>query len=218
MAGSSPAMTESVREATNRNVTRAIVAALRRRAREPTRAAAEEAAASFAERKRRSNPEAESRVSSCPGWLPPDFAFPTRLAEGLADASPGDLAEIEVSPAGLGLHWPKLDADVYVPALLQGVFGSKRWMAAELGAAGGKARSRNQGRRSPGKRPQGRTPAQGGQDGAPRRRRSHQANLPIEWFESDAWRPARSAIMSKGRHRPSFDIRMQTGARPLFHT
>ena len=68
-------------------------------------------------------------------------AFPSRLAEGLADASPEDPAEIEISPAGLGLHWPKLDADVYSPALLQGVFGSKRWMAAQLGAAGGQARS-----------------------------------------------------------------------------
>ena len=68
--------------------------------------------------------------------------FPPRLAEGLAGASPADLAEIEISPAGLGLHWPRLDADLYVPALLQGVFGSKRWIAAELGAAGGKARSR----------------------------------------------------------------------------
>ena len=70
------------------------------------------------------------------------IAFPTRLAEGLAGASAVDLGEIEISPAGLGLHWPKLDADVYVPALLQGVFGSKGWMAAQLGAAGGKARSR----------------------------------------------------------------------------
>ena len=52
-----------------------------------------------------------------------------------------DLAEIEISPAGLDLHWPKLDADVHVPALLQDVLGSKRWMAAEFGAAGGKARS-----------------------------------------------------------------------------
>ena len=69
------------------------------------------------------------------------IAFPPRLAEGLANASPADLAEIEISPAGLGLHWPKLDADVYVPALLQGVFGSRRWMAAQLGATGGKARS-----------------------------------------------------------------------------
>jgi uncharacterized protein DUF2442 len=46
------------------------------------------------------------------------IAFPARLAEGLAEASPDDLAEIEISPAGLGLHWPKLDADVYVSALL----------------------------------------------------------------------------------------------------
>jgi Protein of unknown function (DUF2442) len=70
-----------------------------------------------------------------------ELAFPPALAEGLADAAPEDLAEIEISPAGLGLHWPKLDADLYVPALLQGVFGSRQWMAAQLGAAGGRARS-----------------------------------------------------------------------------
>ena len=57
------------------------------------------------------------------------FSFPAALAEGLAGAAPGDLAEIEISPAGLGLHWPRLDADLYVPALLQGVFGSQAWMA-----------------------------------------------------------------------------------------
>ncbi|MGQ3673354.1 DUF2442 domain-containing protein [Xanthobacter sp. TB0136] len=63
---------------------------------------------------------------------------PVTLLEGLANAAPDDLAEIEITPAGLGLHWPRLDADVYVPALMQGVFGSKRWMAAQLGASGGK--------------------------------------------------------------------------------
>ena len=41
--------------------------------------------------------------------------------------------------AGLGLHWPVLDADIYVPALLAGVFGSRSWMASVLGAKGGKA-------------------------------------------------------------------------------
>jgi hypothetical protein len=69
------------------------------------------------------------------------LAFPTKLAEGLAGASPESLAEIEISPAGLGLHWPKLDADVYVPALLQGVLGSKNWMARQLGANGGRSRT-----------------------------------------------------------------------------
>jgi len=83
-----------------------------------------------------------------------ELAFPTRLAEGLAGASHDNLAEIEISAAGLGLHWPLLDADLYVPALLQGVFGSKSWMARQLGADGGRARtvakvaaSRNNGRK-----------------------------------------------------------------------
>ncbi len=70
-----------------------------------------------------------------------ELAFPTRLAEGLADASADSLADIEISPAGLGLHWPQLDADLYVPGLLQGVFGSKKWIARQLGAEGGKART-----------------------------------------------------------------------------
>jgi hypothetical protein len=69
------------------------------------------------------------------------LAFPTKLAEGLAGASPDNLAAIEISPAGLGLHWPQRDADIYVPALLQGIFGSKNWMARELGAKGGRSRT-----------------------------------------------------------------------------
>ena len=67
------------------------------------------------------------------------IAFPAHLAEGLTEASADDLSEIEISTTGLGLHWPKLDADIYVPALMQGVFGSQKRMAAELGAAGGRA-------------------------------------------------------------------------------
>jgi len=69
------------------------------------------------------------------------LTFPARLAEGLAGADPDALADVEVSAAGLGLHWPKLDADLYVPALLQGVFGTKQWMARELGAEGGRSRT-----------------------------------------------------------------------------
>jgi hypothetical protein len=48
-----------------------------------------------------------------------DLAFPVHLAEGLAGAKVSDLANIEISPTGLGLHWPKLDADLYLPALLK---------------------------------------------------------------------------------------------------
>ena len=69
-----------------------------------------------------------------------ELSFPPALAEGLAGAAPEDLAEVEITPAGLGLHWPRLDADLYIPALLQGVFGSRNWMAAQLGTVGGRAR------------------------------------------------------------------------------
>ncbi len=48
---------------------------------------------------------------------------------------------MELTPSGLGLHFEKLDADLWIPSLLEGVFGSRKWMAARLGAQGGKARS-----------------------------------------------------------------------------
>ncbi len=70
-----------------------------------------------------------------------EVTFSPASAELLAGASPASLSRIEVSPSGMGLHWPQLDADLYVPALLQGVFGSRSWMAARLGAAGGRSRS-----------------------------------------------------------------------------
>ena len=57
-----------------------------------------------------------------------ELALLPSLLEGLAGAKLVDLAEIEITPSGLGLHWPRLDADFYVPALLEGVFGSPRWM------------------------------------------------------------------------------------------
>jgi hypothetical protein len=49
--------------------------------------------------------------------------------EGLRGASASDLEVIEVEELGLGVHFPKLDADLYVPALLNGVLGSAKWMA-----------------------------------------------------------------------------------------
>jgi hypothetical protein len=70
-----------------------------------------------------------------------ELAFPPRLAQGLETASPTELSNIEISPLGDGLHWPAIDADLYVPALMQGVFGSRTWMARSLGAVGGRART-----------------------------------------------------------------------------
>ncbi|WP_425467208.1 hypothetical protein [Paracoccus gahaiensis] len=56
----------------------------------------------------------------------------------LAEAYPAALGDIGIAPSGLALHWPSLDADVYMPSLMQGVFGTKHRMAAQLGAAGGR--------------------------------------------------------------------------------
>jgi hypothetical protein len=70
-----------------------------------------------------------------------EIGFAPRDVEGLRHASIDDLKAIEVEAFGLGIHFPRLDADLYVPGLLQGVLGSKRWMAAQLGSAGGRARS-----------------------------------------------------------------------------
>lgn len=52
-----------------------------------------------------------------------DFSFSPEWVPGLRGASSFDLANIEVTPSGGGLHWESLDEDLSVPALLQGVFG-----------------------------------------------------------------------------------------------
>jgi Protein of unknown function (DUF2442) len=70
-----------------------------------------------------------------------DVSFSPRDAQGLEKAKPSQLEEIEISPSGLGLHFPKLDADIYLPSLLEGFLGSRRWMASRLGRVGGKSRS-----------------------------------------------------------------------------
>lgn len=79
-----------------------------------------------------------------------ELGFKPHDAQGLEQAKPAQLAVIEISPSGLGLHFPALDADLDLPALLQGLLGSPAWMsqraaerqsAASLGAAGGRSRS-----------------------------------------------------------------------------
>src|SRR5271156_1569839 len=70
-----------------------------------------------------------------------DVAFSPRDAQGLEKAAASQLREIEISPSGFGIYFPRLDVDIYLPALLQGFLGSRAWMAARLGAVGGKSRS-----------------------------------------------------------------------------
>lgn len=70
-----------------------------------------------------------------------EVAFRPRDAQGLEHAKPRSLDAIEITPSGLGIHFPDLDADIYLPALLEGFLGSKRWIAAEHGKRGGSATS-----------------------------------------------------------------------------
>jgi hypothetical protein len=70
-----------------------------------------------------------------------EISFSPHDAEGLEHARAAQLDPIDISPSGFGIHFPKLDADVYLPALLEGFLGSKKWMASRLGSAGGKSRS-----------------------------------------------------------------------------
>jgi len=73
------------------------------------------------------------------------ISFAPEDAQGLENAGPSELSEIEVSPSGFGLHFPVIDADIYVPGLLEGFMGSKSWMASRLGQIGGRATSEAKG-------------------------------------------------------------------------
>ncbi|MFZ1108508.1 MAG: DUF2442 domain-containing protein [Rhodomicrobium sp.] len=68
-----------------------------------------------------------------------DISFPAHKLEGLAGAAPADLADIEISPAGFALHFPRLDADFALAPLLAGIFGSRKWLAAQGGKRAGEA-------------------------------------------------------------------------------
>src|SRR5262245_41592397 len=69
------------------------------------------------------------------------IAFRPQHAQGLEHATPEQLPKLDISPSGLGLHFPAIHADIYLPGLLKGFLGSRRWMAAQLGKAGGRAKS-----------------------------------------------------------------------------
>ena len=61
------------------------------------------------------------------------FSFPARIAQDLGHATNAQLAEIELSPSGFGLHWPQIDVDFTVPGLMAGRFGTARFMRERFG-------------------------------------------------------------------------------------
>jgi hypothetical protein len=65
-----------------------------------------------------------------------EIAFPPAAAQGLEHASDRALANVHLSPFGLGLHWPDCDADLLVSGLVEGLLGSRAFMKAHLSRAG----------------------------------------------------------------------------------
>ena len=57
------------------------------------------------------------------------FMFPPELAQGLAEASAKDLADVRVMPSGFAIGWDKLDVHFSLTGLMAGEFGNKDWMA-----------------------------------------------------------------------------------------
>lgn len=63
-------------------------------------------------------------------------SFPPTLVQGLADATPEEIADFFVTPGGRSIRWERLDIDFSIPGLVANIFGTREWMA-ELGRQGG---------------------------------------------------------------------------------
>jgi len=66
--------------------------------------------------------------------------IPRENLQGLRSATKEQIARVEILGGGTGLHWAALDTDLYVPSLLRGIYGNRKWMA-EIGRSGGSAKT-----------------------------------------------------------------------------
>lgn len=66
------------------------------------------------------------------------FMVPARSMEGLEEATPAQLAEVELL-GETGLHWESLDVDFTIAGLMNGIFGTAKFMEAQR--RGGQSRS-----------------------------------------------------------------------------
>lgn len=69
------------------------------------------------------------------------FAFPPSLVQGLQEATRDELAEVELVGDGFALHWETLEVDFTVGGLLNGVFGTAKWMAEKAGRTSSPAKA-----------------------------------------------------------------------------
>jgi hypothetical protein len=68
------------------------------------------------------------------------LVLPIEDVQGLGEAKHEQIQKYELLGRGTGIHFPELDVDLHVPALIEGVYGNRRWMA-QLGKKGGAART-----------------------------------------------------------------------------
>lgn len=68
--------------------------------------------------------------------------LPPKLLQGLEGASAAQLAKVEITPLGTGLHWEALDADLGIAELASGIFGTKTWMSELARQAGSRTSAR----------------------------------------------------------------------------
>jgi Protein of unknown function (DUF2442) len=68
------------------------------------------------------------------------LVLPVEDLQGLGSATHEQIKNFELLGHGTGISFPDLDVDLYVPALIEGVYGNRRWMA-QLGRKGGKAKT-----------------------------------------------------------------------------
>jgi hypothetical protein len=64
------------------------------------------------------------------------IAIPVAQVECLAFARLADIRAVQVTGGGTGLRWPALDADLSVPDLVAGCFGTRTWMRSLARSAG----------------------------------------------------------------------------------
>lgn len=69
------------------------------------------------------------------------MVIPRRFIPDLDGRTASELERVSVSPAGDALLWTSIDADVYVPGLVERAFG-QRLFAAAVGRRGGRRRSK----------------------------------------------------------------------------
>jgi hypothetical protein len=110
-----------------------------------------------------------------------EIDFAPRDAEGLQGASADDLRSVEVEAFGLGIHFPTLDADLYVPALLGGLLVGLKDLDGRTAVC------------------VRRTDAHGGQgDGLPRERQGAAVGRAKKSLSAEGSRP-RDAVANTGR-------------------